>query len=64
MNKNDDSLTMAKVKEAVYAVKAAIVEYVMQGYLKPMDVATYKQMQNRLRELLPLEEEMKRLITE
>ena len=64
MNKNDDSLTMSKVKEAVYAIKAAIVEYVMQDYLKPMGVATYKQMQNRLRELLPPEEEMKRLITE
>jgi hypothetical protein len=29
-----------------------------------MGVATYKQMQDRLRELLPPEEEMKRLITE
>ncbi|MBQ7735017.1 MAG: DUF1016 family protein [Bacteroidales bacterium] len=42
----------------------AYVEYVLQDYLKPMGVATYKQMQERLRELLPPEEEMKRLITE
>lgn len=26
MNKNDDSLTMSKVKEAVYAIKAAILK--------------------------------------
>lgn len=42
----------------------AYVEYVLQDYLKPMGVATYQQMQNRLRELLPPEEEMKRLIEE
>lgn len=42
----------------------AYVEYVLQDYLKPMGVATYRQMQNRLRELLPPEEEMKRLIEE
>ena len=42
----------------------AYVEYVLQDYLKPMGVATYKQVQDRLRELLPPEEEMKRLITE
>ena len=42
----------------------AYVEYVLQDYLKPMGVATYKQMQNRLRELLPPEEDMKRLIEE
>ena len=40
----------------------AYVDYVLQDYLKPMGVATYQQMQNRLRELLPPEEEMKRLM--
>ena len=40
----------------------AYVDYVLQDYLKPMGVATYQQMQNRLRELLPPEEEMKRLL--
>ena len=40
----------------------AYVEYVLQDYVKPMGVATYRQMQSRLKELLPPEEEMKRLI--
>jgi predicted nuclease of restriction endonuclease-like (RecB) superfamily len=40
----------------------AYVDYVLQDYLKPMGVATYQHMQSRLRELLPPEEEMKRLI--
>lgn len=40
----------------------AYVDYVLQDYLKPMGVATYQQMQNRLRELLPPEEEMKRIM--
>lgn len=40
----------------------AYVEYVLQDYLKPMGVATYQHMQNRLRELLPPEEEMKQLM--
>ena len=40
----------------------AYVEYVLQDYVKPMGVATYQQMQNRLKELLPPEDEMKRLI--
>ena len=42
----------------------AYVEYVLQDYVKPMGVATYRQIQNRLRELLPPEEDMKRLIEE
>ena len=42
----------------------AYVEYVLLDYVKPMGVATYRQMQNRLRELLPPEEEMKRLLSE
>ena len=41
----------------------AYVEYVLQDYVKPMGVATYKRMQERLRELLPPEEEMKRLMS-
>ena len=40
----------------------AYVDYVLQDYLKPMGVATYQHIQNRLRELLPPEEEMKRLM--
>ena len=42
----------------------AYVDYVLQDYLKPMGVATYKHMQDRLKELLPPEEEMKRLMSE
>jgi predicted nuclease of restriction endonuclease-like (RecB) superfamily len=42
----------------------AYVDYVLQDYLKPMGVATYKHMQNRLKELLPPEEEIKRLMSE
>jgi hypothetical protein len=42
----------------------AYVEYVLQDYTKPMGVATYKMTQERLRELLPPEEEMKRLLSE
>ena len=40
----------------------AYVEYVLQDYNKPMGVATYKVTQDRLRELLPSEEDMKRLL--
>ncbi|MBR5957638.1 MAG: DUF1016 family protein [Salinivirgaceae bacterium] len=42
----------------------AYVEYVLQDYLKPMGVATYKSMQNRLMELLPPEDDMKKMISE
>jgi predicted nuclease of restriction endonuclease-like (RecB) superfamily len=42
----------------------AYVDYVLQDYLKPMGVATCKHMQNRLKELLPPEEEIKRLMSE
>jgi predicted nuclease of restriction endonuclease-like (RecB) superfamily len=38
------------------------VEYVLQDYQRPMGVATYTTSQERLRELLPDEEEMKRLM--
>lgn len=40
----------------------AYMEYVLQDYIKPMGVATYRHMQDRLRELLPPEEEMKKLM--
>ena len=40
----------------------AYVEYVLQDYRKPMGVATYRQMQDRLRELLPPEKEILKLI--
>ena len=38
------------------------VEYVLQDYQRPMGVATYKTSEEQLRELLPDEEEMKRLM--
>ena len=41
----------------------AYVEYVLQDYTKPMGVATYKSSQERLRELLPDEEEIKKLLS-
>ena len=37
-------------------------EYVLQEYQRPMGVATYRTSQEQLRELLPDEEEMKRLM--
>ncbi len=40
----------------------AYVEYVHQDYTKPMGVATYKSSQERLKELLPDEEEIKKLL--
>lgn len=40
----------------------AYVQYVLQDYRKPMGVATYQQMQDRLRELLPPEKDMLKLI--
>ena len=40
----------------------AYVEYVLQDYIKPMGVATYQHVQERLHELLPPEEEMKKLM--
>lgn len=40
----------------------AYVEYVLQDYTKPMGVATYKSSQERLRKLLPDEEEIKKLL--
>ncbi len=40
----------------------AYVEYVQQDYVKPMGDATYQQIQSRLKEPLPPEDEMKRLM--
>ena len=40
----------------------AYVEYVLQDYTKPMGVATYTSSQEQLKELLPDEEEMKKLL--
>lgn len=40
----------------------AYVEYVLQDYAKPMGVATYKSSQAQLKEVLPDEEEMKKLL--
>lgn len=38
------------------------VEYVLQDYQRPMGVATYQTRQKKLMELLPNEEEMKKLL--
>ena len=38
------------------------VDYVLQDYLKPMGVATYKTNLDKLKALLPPEEELKKLI--
>lgn len=40
----------------------AYVEYVLQDYNRPMGVATYKSNQEKLKELLPDEDEMKKLL--
>lgn len=42
----------------------AYVDYVLQDYLKPMGVATYKTSIDRLKALLPPEEELKKLLPE
>ena len=40
----------------------AFVEFVIQGYNNPMGVATYKTTLEQLKELLPPEEELKKLL--
>lgn len=40
------------------------VDYVLQDYLKPMGVATYKTKLDKLKELLPPEEELKKLLSD
>lgn len=42
----------------------AYVEYVLQDYVKPMGVATYKTTLAKLKELLPPEEDLKALLPE
>ena len=62
---NDDRLSFENPSVGLILCKKAdkaYVEYVLQDYQKPMGVATYQQMQDRLRELLPPEEEMKKLL--
>ena len=44
------------------SAKREYVEFVIRDYNKPMGVATYRTSQEQLRELLPDEEEMKRLM--
>ena len=39
------------------------VEYVLQDFQRPMGVATYQASQKKLMELLPDEEEMKKLMS-
>jgi hypothetical protein len=41
----------------------AYVEYVLQDYHKPMGVATYQVTMNKLKSLLPNEEDMRNLLT-
>ena len=38
------------------------VEYLLQDYTQPMGVATYKVMPEKLKKILPQEEEFKRLL--
>ena len=38
------------------------VEYLLQDYTQPMGVATYKVMPEKLKKILPPEEEFKRLL--
>lgn len=62
---DDDRLSFENPSVGLILCKKAdkaYVEYVLQDYQKPMGVATYQQMQDRLRELLPPEEEMKKLL--
>ena len=54
--------TLASDNSAVATADRAYVEYVLQDYNKPMGVATYKATQQKLNELLPDEEELKKLL--
>lgn len=63
---DDDKLSFENPSVGIILCKKAdkaYVEYVLQDYNKPIGVATYKHMQERLRELLPPEDEMKRLMS-
>lgn len=62
---DDDRLEWENPPVGIILCKDAdktFVEYVLQDYQRPMGVATYKTNQERLKELLPDEEEMKKLL--
>lgn len=62
---DDDRLEWENPPVGIILCKDAdktFVEYVLQDYQRPMGVATYKTNQEKLKELLPDEEEMKKLL--
>lgn len=62
---DDDRLEWENAPVGIILCKDAdrtFVEYVLQDYQRPMGVATYKTSQDQLKELLPDEEEMKKLL--
>ena len=62
---DDDRLEWENPPVGIILCKDAdktFVEYVLQDYQRPMGVATYKANQEKLKELLPDEEEMKKLL--
>ena len=62
---DDDRLEWENPPVGIILCKDAdktFVEYVLQDYQRPMGVATYKTNQDKLKELLPDEEEMKKLL--
>ena len=62
---DDDRLEWENAPLGIILCKDAdktFVEYVLQDYQRPMGVATYKTSQEQLKELLPDEEEMKKLL--
>ncbi len=62
---DDDRLEWENPPVGIILCKDAdktFVEYVLQDYQRPMGVATYKTDQEKLKELLPDEEEMKKLL--
>jgi len=59
---NNFTKAIADYKQAFRAIQMFKDEYVLQDYQRPMGVATYRTSQEQLRELLPDEEEMKRLM--
>lgn len=62
---DDDRLEWENPPVGIILCKDAdktFIEYVLQDYQRPMGVATYKTNQEKLKELLPDEEEMKKLL--
>ena len=62
---DDDRLEWENAPLGIILCKDAdktFAEYVLQDYQRPMGVATYKTSQEQLKELLPDEEEMKKLL--